>query len=81
MAARSLHPLGGFYIAAGYSNEYIHAYLATDLYPAPLEGDVDEFIHVEAVPVAAAYAMVARGEIIDSKTLATLLLARAELLE
>lgn len=79
MAARSLRALGGFYIAAGYSNEYIHAFLAADLYPAPLEGDVDEFIHVVPLPVAEAYAMVERGEINDSKTLATLLLARTAL--
>jgi ADP-ribose pyrophosphatase len=80
MAARSLQALGGFYIAAGYSNEYIHVFLATDLYPAPLEGDADEFIDVVEIPVAEAYAMAARGEIIDSKTLATLMLARTELL-
>ena len=80
MAARSLRSLGGFYMAAGYSNEYIHAFIAADLYPAPLEGDTDEFIAVEAVPLAEAYAMAVRGEIVDSKTLATLLLARAELL-
>ena len=80
MAARSLRPLGGFYMAAGYSNEYIHAFLATDLYPAPLEGDLDEFIDVVALPLAEVYAMAERGELIDSKTLATLLLARPELL-
>ena len=80
MAARSLRSLGGFYIAAGYSDEYIHAFLAADLYPAPLEGDTDEFIDVVAVPLAEVYAMAARGEINDSKTLATLMLARPDLL-
>lgn len=80
MAARSLHSLGGFYIAAGYSDEYIHAFLATDLYPAPLEGDPDEFIDVVTLPLAETYAMACRGEINDSKTLATLMLARSEIL-
>jgi len=79
-AARSLRKLGAFYMAPGYSDEYLHIYLASDLYPARLAGDEDEFIQVEAVPVEKVYAMVARGEIQDGKSLAGLLLAQPYLI-
>jgi len=75
-AAREMLPLGTFYMAPGYSSEYMHVFLARGLYPAPLEADDDEFLQVEAVDAAEAYAMVRRGELIDGKSLAALLLAR-----
>ena len=34
--------LGGFYLAPGYSTEYMYVYLATDLRYDPLEADADE---------------------------------------
>lgn len=75
-AARSLRHLGAFYMAPGYSDEYLHIFLASELYPARLDGDEDEFIQLEAVPVEEVYTMVARGEIEDGKSLAGLLLAQ-----
>jgi len=75
MAAGKLELLGGFYLAPGYSTEYMHVYLATGLYPDPLEADADEFLSVEAIPVGTALAMARRGDIPDAKTLAALLLA------
>lgn len=75
-AARSLQKLGAFYMAPGYSDEYLHIFLASDLYAAQLPGDEDEFIQLEAIPVKEVYAMVARGEIQDGKSLAGLLLAQ-----
>lgn len=75
MAAGKLTRLGGFYASPGYSSEYMHIYLAADLYPAPLEQDDDEFIQLEAVPAAKALEMARCGNIRDSKTLASLLLA------
>lgn len=76
LAARELIPLGTFYQAPGYSSEYMHVFLARGLYSAPLEADQDEFLQGEAFPTAEVYGMVERGEIIDGKTLAALLLAR-----
>lgn len=79
MAAGRLEPLGGFYLAPGYSTEYMHVYLAADLYPAPLEADADEFLAVERIPLAEAFAMPARGLLPDAKSLAALYLARFRL--
>lgn len=76
MAAGRLEPLGGFYLAPGYSTEYMYVYLATDLRYDPLEPDADEFLSVERIPLAEALAMCERGEIPDAKTLAAFLLAR-----
>ncbi len=68
-----LESLGGFYVAPGYTTEYIHLYLATDLTESRLDGDADEFIEVQQVPLKQALAMVERGEIVDGKTITGLL--------
>jgi ADP-ribose pyrophosphatase len=75
MAAGKMEALGGFYLAPGYSTEYMHVFLATDLREDPLEADADEFLLVVRLPIAEALTMVARGEIPDAKSLAALLLA------
>jgi ADP-ribose pyrophosphatase len=80
MAAGKLLELGSFYLAPGYSSEFMHIFLALDLYPAPLQADEDEFLQVSAIPADEAYAMARRGEIHDGKTLAALLLAEKHLL-
>jgi ADP-ribose pyrophosphatase len=79
MAAGNLAHLGGFYLAPGYSTEYMHVYLATDLRYDPLEADADEFLTVERHPWAKALAMFESGEIEDGKSLAAILLARKHL--
>jgi ADP-ribose pyrophosphatase len=79
MAAGQLDHLGGFYLAPGYSTEYMHVYLATGLHPDPLEADADEFITVESVPLGMALVMAKRGEIPDAKSLAAILLAQSRL--
>lgn len=75
MAAGKLVRLGEYYLAPGYSSELMYAFLATDLTPAPLQSDPDEFLQVKAIPITQAYSMARRGEIKDSKSLAALLLA------
>jgi ADP-ribose pyrophosphatase len=57
----------------------MYVFLAADLHPEPLDGDVDEFISVERLPVETAYRMAADGRIRDAKTLAGLFLARPHL--
>jgi ADP-ribose pyrophosphatase len=79
MAAGNLEELGGFYLAPGYSTEYMHVYLATDLHPDPLEADADEFLTVERLPLAKALASAARGEIPDAKSLAAFFMAQSRL--
>lgn len=74
-----LERLGGEYTAPGYTTELIHLFLATDLQPAALTGDADEFIEVVALPLSAALEQIARGEIQDGKTLIGLLLTARRL--
>ena len=76
MSASHLDRIGEFFLAPGYSTEYMVVYLATGLQPSPLAGDEDEFIHVEALSGARAYELVAEGRIQDAKTLAALFLAQ-----
>jgi ADP-ribose pyrophosphatase len=79
MGARKMQALGGFYLAPGYSSEYLHVFLATDLFPAPLIGDPDEFIEVDQMPVGDFLNLALNGTLVDSKTLSTLLLAQKHL--
>jgi ADP-ribose pyrophosphatase len=76
MEAGTLKQIGSFYLAPGYSTEYMGVFLATDLKHNPLEADDDEFLSVEKIPVQQAFEMAERGEIQDSKSLAALLMAR-----
>jgi ADP-ribose pyrophosphatase len=78
-AAREFTRLGGLWLAPGYSGEYLHFFLAQDLYLSHADGDDDEFIAVEKIPVARAIAMAQSGEIHDGKSLAGLLLLQGHL--
>jgi len=78
-AARKLEALGGFYLAPGYSTEYMFVFLASGLYHSPLQADADEFLKVEFVPLEQALQMAEQGKLPDSKSLAALWLARVTL--
>jgi ADP-ribose pyrophosphatase len=80
MAATKLTNIGEFYLAPGYSSEYMYVYLATGLKPDPLDVDEDEFLEIEQMPVKELYRLAESGAIQDAKTLAALLLARPHLL-
>ncbi len=71
--------LGGFYMAAGYSTEYMHVFLALNLKDSPLDQDDDEFLTTVKVPLGELMEMVQDGRLADGKSLSTLLLARQEL--
>lgn len=77
MAAGKLQKIGEFFLAAGYSSEYMHVYLATDLRLDPLQADTDEFLSVQKIPIAEAYRMAEADQIRDAKTLAGLFLSRS----
>jgi ADP-ribose pyrophosphatase len=79
MEAGKLIHVGSFYLAPGYSTEYMGVFFATDLKHNPLEADDDEFLSVEKIPVKEALAMAERGEMPDAKSLAALLMARSYL--
>ena len=74
-----LESLGGIFVAPGYTTEFIHLYLATDLKEARLEQDADEFIEVDRVPFAQVIDMIERGEIIDGKSIVCVLRAARKL--
>ena len=76
MQAGSLKKIGEFYLAPGYSTEFMGVFLASDLKHAPLDADEDEFLSVEKIAVSQALEMAERGEMPDAKSLAALLLAR-----
>src|SRR6185503_14869900 len=50
MEAGTLKKIGEFYLAPGYSSEFMAAFLATDLKHNPLDPDADEFLSVEKIP-------------------------------
>jgi ADP-ribose pyrophosphatase len=69
-----IEPLGGFYTAPGYTTEYIHLFVATNLIESRLPADVDEFIEVDHVTLSDAITMIEHGEIEDAKTIIALLM-------
>lgn len=77
--ARRMDELGGFYAGPGYSTEYLHLFLATDLKPVGDIMDEDEIMNVFRVPLAEIPGMIDRGEVRDSKSVAGLLWALSRL--
>jgi ADP-ribose pyrophosphatase len=76
MAANNLKKIGEFFLTPGYSNEFMHVYIASSLYPAPLQQDEDEFITTRSIPIQDAVNMAMHGKIKDANTLAALFLAQ-----
>ena len=76
--AHTWRSLGEFFLAPGYSDEVIYAYLATDL--APLahqpQRDADEDMAVVLLSPQELQAAIDRGEGVDAKTIASFFLAR-----
>jgi ADP-ribose pyrophosphatase len=75
LAAGKLVALGGFYSAPGFLTEYLHLFLATDLTESPLAPDPDEFVEVVRIPIPELKAMISRGDVQDSKTIAGVAMA------
>jgi len=76
MAAREMVELGSFYLAPGYSNEFMRVFLARELYSSPLPGDIDEILQVEKISAREAYSLAETGGLPDSKSLITLFWAK-----
>ena len=79
MAAGQLIKIGEFYMAPGYSDEFLTIFLATGLYSAPLDADPDEFLELVVIPFKQVMAMAEAGEFQDGKTLAALMPAKSRL--
>ncbi|MEO6396969.1 MAG: NUDIX hydrolase [Tepidiformaceae bacterium] len=60
--------LGGFYVAPGYTTEYIHLFVCSELRESKLAGDEDEDIEVEAHTLPQALAAIDSGAICDAKS-------------
>jgi len=75
LTSGSLRKLSGFWVSPGWATEFMHAYLAVELTPARLPADDDEYITVERVPLESIPGLIESGEIQDSKSIASLLLA------
>lgn len=76
MEAGKLQKVGEFFLAPGYSSEFMVVFLATELKHNPLDPDDDEFLQVEKIPVKKAIEMAEQGLMPDAKSLAALLLVR-----
>jgi len=79
MAAGKLEKVGEFFLAPGYSTEFMVVFLATELKHNPLDADEDEFLTVEKIPLRKAMEMTQSGKILDAKSLAAFLLAKSHL--
>lgn len=63
-----IEAMGGFFVAPGYTTEYIHLFLCTELTPAKLQGDEDEDIEIETFSFEEALAEIESGRICDAKS-------------
>ena len=64
--------LGGYYLAPGYSTEYLHLFAASDLVPGRLTAEDTEGITVVKVPVSQIRKLLNSGKICDGKSIAGL---------
>lgn len=76
LSANKLEYLLEFYTSPGFTNEKIYLFLATDLVQGELEPDSGEFIKTVKVSIDDLTKMVDRGEILDSKTIIGVKLAK-----
>lgn len=72
-SAKKIKSLGGFFSAPGFCDEYLHLFLAEDLYPSPLPPDDDEMIDLLPLTMNEAKKMIEQNKIRDAKTIAGLL--------
>ena len=79
MEAGKLQKVGDFYLAPGYSTEFMAVFLATELRHNPLQADFDEFLQVEKIPLKKVVEIFQNGEILDAKSLAAWFLAKPHL--
>ena len=70
----NLTSVGGFWLAPGFCEEYMHAFIATDLEASLLPADQDENLEVVYVSLDEVMSMINTGIIKDAKSIAVLLM-------
>ncbi len=72
--ADKMEYLCSFWTTPGFTNELMHAYMATGLHPGATHLDEDEILHSVKVPLEEVPGMIRSGEIRDAKSIASLML-------
>lgn len=72
--AERLEKLTTVATTVGFSDEYIHLYMAEGLISGKQHTDEDEFLNVVRIPLQEAVEMVQDGRIVDAKTITSILL-------
>ena len=67
--SENMEYLGTIATGAGFTDERIHIYKATNLYKGTKGGDEDEFIEIESFKLSEIKEMIKSGKIIDTKTI------------
>ena len=73
MRARRLERLTTIYTTPGFTDERIHLFLADGLEPGAEHREADEFMELHTLRWSRVLEMIDRGEIVDGKTLVSLL--------
>lgn len=76
---RTLEALGPIFTTPGFTDEHIHLFLATDLFPGPTQPDPDECIETVIMPLTEALNLIITGQLVDGKSIAALWAAAARL--
>jgi ADP-ribose pyrophosphatase len=76
MRARRLKPLTTIYTTPGFTDERIHLFLADGLEPGAEHREADEFMELHTLRWSQVLRMIERSEIVDGKTLVSLLLVQ-----
>jgi ADP-ribose pyrophosphatase len=71
--AERVEALTSVFTTPGFTDERIHLFAAYGLTAGQLQRDADEFLEVKTMSLTEALAMIARGEIVDGKTIVALL--------
>ena len=74
-SAERLEKLTTIYTTPGFTDEKIHLFLATGITHGDHGREQDEFLEVETMTLSRALELIRSGEIVDSKTVVTLLFA------
>ena len=80
MIAGRMTRMSGIFTTPGFTDEFIHLFLAEELREGAVSYDHDEFIETVTMPLSEALRGIREGEITDAKTVSALLYAASFLL-